>query len=402
MLKDDFFNEYGKILYSTERPARYTGGEFGSYNKDFDSAKGRFLFAFPDKYEIGISNFGGKIIYDLINREQDLMCDRIYAPDKDFCDLLNEYNKPLFALESKKAPKEFDIIGFGLQYEMSYTTVLKMLEMSDIPVLSKDRTDNDPIILAGGPCCANPTPMSRFMDVFVIGDGEEVNIEVLRKYIELKNKQSRFEIIKELSKIEGVYSSLFPKKTQKRIAQLDFHNHPVSSPIPHFTSVQDRATVEIRRGCGRLCRFCQASHINLPVRERNCKDIVKLAEKYVKNTGYDEYSLLSLSSNDHTKVEEILTDLNCHFRGTGINVSLPSQRADKFSLELAKLASGEKKATITIAPEAGTQRMRDIINKNLSEQQIINATLSCLKNGWTKIKYYFVIGLPFEEEQKGG
>jgi len=397
MINKDFSKEYDNILFNVERPARYTGGEFGSYNKDFLSAKGRFLFAFPDKYEIGISNFGGKIIYDLINKESDLMCDRIYAPDKDFCKLLEENNKTLFALESKRKPKEFDIVGFGLQYEMCYTTVLKMLELSDIPVLSKDRYKSDPIILAGGPCVSNPSPISDFVDIFIIGDGEEVNIEVLRKYIELKDKLSRNEIIKELSNIKGVYSPLFPKKTEKRTVSLEFNNYPVTSPIPHFTSVQDRAVVEIRRGCGRLCRFCQASHINLPIRERKKEDIVNITKEYVKNTGYDEYSLLSLSSNDHGQIEDILKELNCHFKGTGINVSLPSQRADKFSLELANLATAEKKATVTIAPEAGTQRMRDIINKNLSEEQIINATISCLKNGWTKIKYYFVIGLPFEE-----
>ena len=398
MLDEKFLAEYSDILYKTERPARYTGGEYGSYNKDFDSAKGRFLFAFPDKYEIGISNFGEKIIYDLINCEPDLMCDRIYAPDKDFLKLLEENNKSIFSLEAKRKPIEFDIIGFGLQYEMCYTTVLKMLELSNIPVLSKDRDNSHPLILAGGPCVSNPKPMSKFIDIFIIGDGEEVNIEVIKKYVSLKGKSDRFDLIKELTEIEGVYSPMFPKKTSKRIADLSILNHPTNSPIPFFTSVQDRATIEIRRGCGRLCRFCQASHINLPIRERSKEDIVKLTKEYVKNTGYDEYSLLSLSSNDHSQIEEILKELNCSFRGSGINVSLPSQRADKFSLELAKLASAEKKATVTIAPEAGTQRMRDIINKNLSEEQIINATLSCIKNGWTKIKYYFVIGLPFEEK----
>ncbi len=396
MITDGFLNEYGNILYNTERPARYIGDEFGSYNKDFDLAEGRFLFAFPDKYEIGISNFGHKIIYDLINKKENLMCDRLYAPDKDFLELLEKENKPLYALESKRKPIEFDIIGFGLQYEMCYTTVLKMLELSNIPVLAKERTSSHPIILAGGPCTSNPEPMSGFIDVFVIGDGEDVNIEVLEKYIELKNKLPREEIIKELSNIDGVYSPLYPKKTNKRIARLTLENHPINSPVPYFTSIQDRAVIELRRGCGRMCRFCQASHINMPIRERKKDDIVNITKEYVKNTGYDEYSLLSLSSNDHSEIEEILKELSCNYKGTGINVSLPSQRADRFSLEIARLAQEEKKATITIAPEAGTQRMRDIINKNLSEEQIINATLSCIKNGWNKIKFYFVIGLPFE------
>lgn len=399
MIAKEFLDKYESLLQKTERPSRYIGDEFGSYNKDFNKAKAKFLFAFPDKYEIGISNFGHKIIYDLINKKEDLLCDRLYAPDKDFVDLLIENNLPLYALETKKQPKEFDIIGFGLQYEMCYTTVLKILELSNIAILSKDRKETDPLILAGGPCTSNPAPMKDFIDVFIIGDGEDVNIEVLEKYADLKGKMSRNDIIKELAKIQGVYAPISDNYTQKRIANLTLDTHPTTSPIPHFASVQDRAVIELRRGCGRLCRFCQASHINLPIRERKKEDIVKITKEYVKNTGYDEYSLLSLSSNDHGKIEEILQELNCNFKGTGINVSLPSQRADKFSLNLANLASGEKKATITIAPEAGTQRMRNVINKNLSEEQIINATISCIKNGWNKIKYYFVIGLPFENEE---
>ena len=396
MIDDNFLAEYENILQQVERPSRYIGDEYGSYDKDFNSTEGKFLFVFPDKYEIGISNFGHKIIYDLINKRKNLLCDRLYAPDKDFLELLEKNNKEIYALESKRKPKEFDIIGFGLQYEMCYTTVLKLLEMSNIPIFNKDRIDSHPIIIAGGPCTSNPKPINKFIDIFIIGDGEDVNIEVLEKYIELKNKLPRNEIIKELAKIEGVYAPLVDNKANKRIAQLTYENHPINSPIPHFASVHDRAIIELRRGCARLCRFCQASHINLPIRERKKDDIVKLAKEYTKNTGYDEYSLLSLSSNDHGKIEEILSELNCHFRGTGINVSLPSQRADKFSLELAKLAQSEKKATVTIAPEAGSQRMRDVINKNLSAEQIINATISCIKNGWNKIKYYFVIGLPFE------
>ncbi len=395
MIDDNFLKEYSQILYKTERPSRYIGDEFASYDKNFDNSDVKFLFAFPDKYEIGISNFGHKIIYDLINKKEGFLCDRIYAPDFDFINLLDKYNKKIYALESKRKPKDFDVIGFSLQYEMSYTTVLKMLELFDIPLFSKDRNGSCPIILAGGPCCANPYPMIPYIDIFVIGDGEEVNIEVLEVIKNNKNKK-REEILKKLSEIEGIFAPGYNQRAKKRVTELTFENHPKNSPIPHFASIHDRAVVELRRGCGRLCRFCQASHINLPIRERKKEDIIKLAEEYTKNTGYDEYSLLSLSSNDHSKIEEILTELNCHFKGTGISVSLPSQRADKFSLNLAKLACGERKASITIAPEAGSQRMRDIINKNLSEKQIIDATISCIKNGWSKIKYYFIIGLPFE------
>ena len=395
MIDNNFLNEYESLIKLTERPSRYIGEEFGSYDKNFDKVKGKFLFAFPDKYEIGISNFGHKIIYDLINKKDEFLCDRMYAPDKDYLNLLEKNHKSLYALETKRKPIEFDVVGFGLQYEMSYTTVLKMLEMSDIPIFSKERENFHPIIVAGGPSVSNPAPMEPFIDAFIIGDGEDVNIELLDMVVKLKGL-ARKDILKEISNIEGIYVPLFAKKTNKRIAKLEFNNHPTLSPIPHFASVHDRAVIELRRGCARLCRFCQASHINLPVRERKKEDIVELTKQYVKNTGYDEYSLLSLSSNDHCQIEDILKELNCHFKGSGINVSLPSQRADKFSLELAALMNQEKRATVTIAPEAGSERMRNIINKNLSEEQIINATISCIENGWNKIKYYFVIGLPFE------
>ncbi len=397
----EFLSEYSPVLYNCERPSRYIGGEFLSVKKDFNKADTKVLLAFPDKYEIGISNFGHKILYHIVNSKENLLADRIYAPEKDFCELLNKYNKPLYSLDNKKAMGDFDFIGFALQYEMSYTTILKMLEMGKIPIYSKDRNKEHPIILAGGPCAYNPNPISHFIDLFTIGDGEEVIIEIIELYNKIKKENlTRMEILEKLSTIEGVYSPVFsPKrgKVKKRISNLKYEDHPVTSPIPHSQSVHDRATIEIRRGCGRLCRFCQSAHTNLPIRERSKEDIINLTKDYIKNTGYDEYSLLSLSSNDHGKIEEIIEELNEHFKNTDISVSLPSQRADRFSTKLGRLIHGVKKGSVTIAPEAGSQRMRDIINKNLSEEQIINATLASVENGWDKIKFYFIIGLPFEE-----
>jgi len=393
----NFLEEYQEILYNCEKPSRYTGGEFLSIDKNFDDKKVKMLLAFPDKYEIGISNFGHKILYHIINSTDDYMADRVYAPEEDFKKLLKENNKLLYGLDSKKPAKEFNLIAFGLQYELAFTTVLAMLEMSDIPVYSKDRIKEHPIIIAGGPCVFNPNPMVDFIDLFSIGDGEEVLVELCDIYDKNKNK-SRDEILMEMAKIEGVYSPKFSKKVSKRVSPLKYEWHPTASPIPHFASIQDRAVVEIRRGCARLCRFCQSAHTNLPIRERDKEEIIDLVEKYVNNTGYDEYSLLSLSSNDHKDIEEILQKLNVTFKDKGINVSLPSQRADKFSLNLANLAGEVKKATITLAPEAGSQRMRDIINKGLTEEQIINAILASIKNGWNKIKLYFMIGLPKEKE----
>lgn len=378
-------------LYRCNKPYQYVGGEFLSANKDFESAKVRFAFAFPDKYEIGISNLGVRVLYGLINAQKDYMCDRVYAPEPDF------QPEVLYGLESKKPVNEFDAVGFSLQYEMAYPTVLKMLEMSKIPYRNDMRGDNDPIIIAGGPCAFNPLPLADFIDVFMIGDGEDSIVEVC-EILERTKGLPRQERIKALCEGEnsGRWSASVGGCVTKRIAQLKYETALKSYPIPFSTSVQDRAVVEIRRGCGRMCRFCQPGHVTLPIRERPAEDIIKIAKELVKNTGYDEYSLLSLSSNDYKNINEVIKELAVDFNEKKISVSLPSQRIDGFNLELANLVQSVRKSTMTLAPEAGSQRLRDKIKKNINEEQILNAVLTLYENGWSRVKFYFICGLPTE------
>lgn len=386
-----FFRENHEALYRCNKPYQYVGGEFLSYNKDFDNAKVRFAFAFPDKYEIGISNLGLRVLYDLVNKQSNYMADRVYAPESDF------QPKLLYGLESKRYIKDFDAVGFSLQYEMAYPTVLKMLDMAKIPYRNDMRKDTDPIIIAGGPCAFNPLPVAEFIDVFMIGDGEDSIIEVC-EILEKTKGLPRQERIKALCEGEnsGRWSLLTGGTVTKRIAQLKYETALKSYPIPFSTSVQDRAVVEIRRGCGRMCRFCQPGHVTLPIRERSAEDIIKIAKELVKNTGYDEYSLLSLSSNDYKNINEVIKELAVDFNEKKISVSLPSQRIDGFNLELANLVQSVRKSTMTLAPEAGSQRLRDKIKKNISEEQILNAVLTLYENGWSKLKFYFICGLPTE------
>ena len=386
-----FFRKYHESLFKCSKPYQYVGGEFLSHNKDFDSAKLRFVMAFPDKYEIGISNLGVRVLYELMNGQDDFMCDRVYAPEPDF----KPY--PLYGLESKRPIKDFDAVGFSLQYEMAYPTVLKMLEMSGIPYKNCDRTDDDPIIVAGGPCAFNPLGMSDFIDVFLIGDGEDSILETC-KILEETKGLPRNERIKALCEGEncGRWSKLTGGKVKKRIAQLTYDTALKTYPIPFSSSIQDRAVVEIRRGCGRMCRFCQPGHVTLPIRERSAEDIIKITKELVKNTGYDEYSLLSLSSNDYANINEVIKELAVDFNDKKISVSLPSQRIDGFNLELANLVQSVRKSTMTLAPEAGSQRLRDVIKKNITEEQIMNAILTLYENGWSRVKLYFICGLPTE------
>jgi len=384
-----FFQDYRESLYKCTKPYQYVGGEFLSYNKDFDSVGCRIALAFPDKYEIGISNLGVRVLYEQINKQDDFMADRVYAPEPDYKLQL------LYALESKVSIKEFDALGFSIQYELAYPTILKMLEMAQIPYRNEYRNDTDPIIFAGGPCCFNPLPMSDFIDCFIIGDGEDVILEFCETLKKTKGLPRKERLI-ELSKIEGCWIKGISKSVTKRVAQLTYDSAPTSYPIPYSNSVQDRAVVEIRRGCGRMCRFCQPGHVTLPVRERPGEDIVKIAKELVGNTGYDEYSLLSLSSNDYSNIKEVIKELAVDFNDKKISVSLPSQRIDGFNLELANLVQSVRKSTMTLAPEAGSQRLRNVIKKNISEEQILDAALTLYENGWSRIKLYFIAGLPTE------
>lgn len=384
-----FFREQRESLYNCKKPYQYVGGEFLSYEKDFDSADVRFLMAFPDKYEIGISNLGVRVLYEQVNKVPDYMCDRLYAPEPDFVP------DSLYGVESKRKAKDFDVIGFSLQWELAYPTVLKMLDMSGIPYRNDERTDDDPIIVAGGPCTYNPLPMSDFIDCFMIGDGEDSIVE-LCDVIKATKGLSRKERIEAISKIDGVWAKGYNTTVNKRIAQLKTETAPVRYPIPFSNSVQDRAVVEIRRGCGRMCRFCQPGHVTLPIRERSGEEIVDLTKQLVKNTGYDEYSLLSLSSNDYSNINEVIKELAVDFNKKKISVSLPSQRIDGFNLELANLVQSVRKSTMTLAPEAGSQRLRNVIKKNISEEQIMNAVLTLYENGWSRVKFYFIAGLPTE------
>lgn len=387
-----------KILAKVTKPSRYTGGELGEIKKDFDAVDINFAIVFPDLYELGISNLGCRILYDVLNREDYIWAQRSYAPDVDMKEQMEENNIPLFAIESKKPLKDFDVIGFSLQYEISYPTVLACLKLAGIPYKSAQRTDADPIVLAGGPASYSPLPMADFIDVFTLGDGEEVLVEVcdcLRQNKDIPREEK----LRKLSEIEGCYVPKFhdgQAKIKKRICLLDEKNALKNFPIPYSPCTHDRVVTEIRRGCGRMCRFCQSCFTNLPIRERDAQQIVDTTCQLLKNTGYEEYSLLSLSSNDYSNINEVvkqLTNLQSH---KGASVSLPSQRADSFNLELANMVQAVRKSTMTFAPEAGSQRLRNVINKNLSQEQILEAVMTCYKSGWGRVKLYFMIGLPTE------
>lgn len=388
-----------KLLFNVNKPYQYAGHELYSYNKDFESSAVRFAIAFPDKYEVGASNLGHRIIYETLSSIDGCMCDRAYAPDTDCKTEIEKQGLYLYGVESKVCLGDFDLLGFSLQYELAYPTVLSMLRLSDIPVRSEQRDGHHPIVLAGGPCAFNPEPMKDFVDGFLIGDGEDILNEIVEVCKAAKNNgKKRSEILQELASIDGLYVPAFHKnqKINKRIYDFSSDSVPRKHPVPFSTSIHDRAVTEIRRGCGRMCRFCQPGHVNLPIRERRAKDIIDITKELVKNTGYDEFSMLSLSSNDYTNIEPVLEELTCYFSDKKVSASLPSQRIDRFNIRLSNLVKDVRKTTITLAPEAGSQRLRDVINKNISKDQIVNTTLDCYKNGYDSIKYYFILGLPTE------
>ena len=418
MLKD----KIESILPLVQKPARYTGGELNSVVKNKENVDLRFAFCFPDTYEIGMSHLGMKILYSLINSRDNYWCERVFAPDTDMEEIMRERGIPLFALESCDALADFDAIGFTLQYELCYTNVLNMLDLAGIPLRSANRGDSldTPIIVAGGPCVCNPEPLADFIDVFEIGEGEEVMLEFLDLLNEYKNSgKTRSEFLIAASKIEGIYvPSLYdieynedgtiksitakngaPDKINKRVvADLDAVFYPDKFVVPFVEVVHDRVVHEIFRGCIRGCRFCQAGFWYRPIREKSVDTISKQSQKLACTSGYDELSLCSLSSSDYTKITELLEELLGWAVPQKINVALPSLRIDNFSDELKEKLSLVRRSGLTFAAEAGTQRLRDVINKNISEEEILETCRKAFKGGWTAVKLYFMIGLPTETD----
>ncbi len=413
------------ILYKVEKPARYIGGELNSCIKDKDKVDIRFAFCFPDVYEVGMSHLGSRILYHVLNSREDTYCERTFAPWPDMEKLLRENNIPLYTLETKDSLKEFDIIGFTLQYEMSYTNILNMLDMAGITIRASERGEDEPIVMAGGPCAYNPEPLHDIIDFFELGEGEEIMNDVLEVYKKYKGKGKKKEFLREISKIRGVYvPSLYdvtyhedgtikafkakyedvPEKVQKRfITNYDKVIYPENMIVPYTEIVHDRIILETFRGCTNGCRFCQAGMIYRPVREKSIDTLIKQAENLLKATGYNEISLSSLSICDYSDIKNLVFSLIEKHREDNVSVSLPSIRIDAFSVDLIKEIQKVKKTGLTFAPEAGSQRMRDIINKGVTEERVLEASKNAFESGWSSIKLYFMIGLPYEtmEDVKG-
>lgn len=410
------------MLPFVSKPARYVGNEVNSIHKGWDKVETKVLLAFPDIYEIGMSHVGLRIIYHTLNSKPEILCERVFAPWTDCEDEMRKRDIPLFSLESWRPVRDFDIVGFSLQYEIGYTNVLNMLDLAGIPLRSADRGVEEPLVIAGGPCAFNPEPTASFIEAFVIGDGEEAVLEVVETYRSWKERGSeRPELWRELAKLKGVYvpglyepryggdgsfqglvslDSVAPQVIVKRtIDDLDSAPYPVAQIVPFIEVVHDRLAVEIMRGCPGSCRFCQAATIYSPARERSREKVQELLGRGLEATGYEEISLTALSSTDHSAVEEIVDWVRREFAERHISISLPSLRIDSFSADLARKIAMEKRTGLTFAPEAGTERLRRAVNKRIDDADMLSTVESLFAMGWTGVKLYFMVGLPTETEE---
>ena len=408
-----------EILMKVDKPARYIGNEFNSVMKDTSQVNIRFAMCFPDVYEIGMSHLGIQILYDMFNRMDDVWCERVYSPWPDLHEIMKQENIPLFGLESQEPIKDFDFVAMTLQYEMCYTNILQILDLAQIPLRSRDRAEGCPIVIAGGPCTYNPEPIADFFDIFYIGEGETQYGNLFELYKKAKaDGLSREEFLHEAAKIEGLYvPALYeveynedgticcmkpkyddiPVKIKKQV-QVDLTNstYPEAPVVPFIKATQDRMVLEIQRGCIRGCRFCQAGMIYRPNREKKVDHLKDVAAALIKNTGHEEISLSSLSSSDYKELDELITFLLDICKEKKINISLPSLRIDAFSLDIMQKVQDVKKSSLTFAPEAGTQRLRNVINKGLTVDDIMNGSKQAFEGGWNKVKFYFMLGLPEE------
>ena len=411
-----------EILMKIEKPARYIGGEVNSVMKDPEKVDIRFAMCFPDVYEIGMSHLGIQILYDMFNRREDVWCERVYSPWLDLDRVMREEKIPLFALESQDPVKNFDFLGITIQFEMCYTNILQILDLSGIPLHAADRTEEDPFVIGGGPCTYNPEPLADFFDIFYIGEGETVYDKLLDVYKEWKKSgESREQFLRRAAGIEGLYVPMFydaeynadgtlksfrpndpcaPESVKKQVVtDVTAAPYPLSPVVPFIKATQDRVVLEIQRGCIRGCRFCQAGMLYRPTRERNVERLKEYARAMLQSTGHEEISLSSLSSSDYSELKELVLFLIDEFRDKGINISLPSLRIDAFSLDVMSRVQDIRKSSLTFAPEAGSQRMRNVINKGLTEEDILDGAGQAFEGGWTKVKLYFMLGLPTETEE---
>jgi len=411
-----------EILMKVEKPARYIGNEVNSVMKDPGKVDVRFAMCFPDVYEIGMSHLGIQIIYDMLNQFEDVWCERVYSPWVDLDAIMRKEQIPLFALESQQPIKQFDFLGITLQYEMCYTNILQVLDLSGIPLLAKDRTEDDPIVISGGPCTYNPEPICDFFDLFYIGEGETQYRVLIDLYKDAKEKNlGRAWFLEKAAKIPGIYvpslyevtykedGTIKERKTltvdapemimKEMVTDVSNTYYPMKPVVPFIKVTQDRVVLEIQRGCIRGCRFCQAGQLYRPVRERNLEFLKKYAVAMLENTGHEEISLSSLSSSDYSQLPELIDFLIEECSRRKINISLPSLRIDAFSLDVMNKVQDVKKSSLTFAPEAGSQRLRNVINKGLTEEVILNGAKLAFEGGWTRVKLYFMLGLPFETEE---